>query len=890
MALRSGARLGPYEILAPLGAGGMGEVYRARDARLERDVALKVLPADAAADSDRRHRFEREARAVAALDHPHVLAIHDVGTDGDVAYVVFELVEGETLRRRLVRGALPPRKAVEYGIQLCRGLAAAHARGILHRDLKPENVILTRDGSLKILDFGLAKLALGPEGGEGTALTTETRPGILMGTVGYLAPEQAWGQAADARSDVFAVGVVLYEMLAGVRPFRGETGPEVLAALLKEDPPELVSPAGPVPPSLDRLVRRCLEKDPEDRFQSARDVAFALEALSGSGSTPSGALAAVGEPRRAGVRLGAAGLPALALAGALLLAAGPAGWVLGRRSAPPRLPEITQLTFRLGAVDNARFVPGGRAVVYTALFDGQPSEVYEVRLEDPESRPLDLAPARVLAVSSRDELAILTGRPDDASPVAWGTLARVPLSGGPPRPVREGVIAADWSPDAREMAILCWADTGLRLEYPVGTVLAEPLADARELRVDPSGERVAVLTSAAVLIVDRSGRTRRFDALPSTQGLAWDPDGQAIWVSAGGWGEEGGRTGRSRNLVDRVEVVEARGLWRLSVGSGRWTEAYRAAGGLVLDDVAPDGRLLAHHGLQRAGVRVKAPGEAHERDLEMSAWGIIPNNPISADGTQVLTLERTRWSTQAYLRPLKGGPGTRVLADPPTTDVFALSPDARWVLIGRDPKPGSAALPPQRWWGELTLVPTGPGEPRVIPTDRFEDILSLVFEANGHIQGSLVERGGTFRNWMHPLDGGDWRPITPEGVAAPWIRWPQDEVVGIDVADGTYARYPLAGGEPRPFPGSIPRDLIPYGLTSPDGRYGFLYRIGIPVVFERIDLETGARTPWRSFGPEDRTGLVGTSVIGFYPDREVDAWAYSYTRRLENLYLLEGLR
>ncbi len=290
MALRTGARLGPYEILGSLGAGGMGEVYRARDPRLQRDVALKVLPEDAAADPERRRRFENEARAVAALNHPHILAVHDVGTDGDVSYVVFELVEGETLRQRLARETLPPRKAVEHTIQLCRGLAAAHAEGILHRDLKPENVILTRDGSLKILDFGLAKLVPGPEEAEGTEIPTDTRPGTLLGTVGYLSPEQAKGRPADERSDVFAVGVVLYEMLSGQRPFRGDSHAEAVAAVLKEDPPALVSPSGPVPPALDRTVRRCLEKDPEDRFQSARDLGFALDALSGaSGESELGA-------------------------------------------------------------------------------------------------------------------------------------------------------------------------------------------------------------------------------------------------------------------------------------------------------------------------------------------------------------------------------------------------------------------------------------------------------------------------------------------------------------------------------------------------------------------------------------------------------------------------
>jgi serine/threonine protein kinase/Tol biopolymer transport system component len=329
MPLRPGGRLGPYEILASLGAGGMGEVYRARDPRLQRDVALKVLPEDAAADPERRRRFETEARAVAALNHPHILAVHDVGTDGDVSYVVFELVEGETLRQRLTRETLPPRKAVEHTIQLCRGLAAAHARDILHRDLKPENVILTRDGSLKILDFGLAKLVPGPEEAEGTEFPTDTRPGTLLGTVGYLSPEQAKGRPADERSDVFAVGVVLYEMLSGQRPFRGDTHAEAVAAVLKEDAPDLVSPSGPVPPALHRIVRRCLEKDPEDRFQSARDLGFALDALSGtSGESELGAEA----PRWPRTRRRRTILAVGALAVAALLA----GVLADRMWLPPR--------------------------------------------------------------------------------------------------------------------------------------------------------------------------------------------------------------------------------------------------------------------------------------------------------------------------------------------------------------------------------------------------------------------------------------------------------------------------------------------------------------------------------------------------------------------------
>src|SRR5207249_863130 len=252
MPVLPGGRLGPYELLSSLGAGGMGEVYRARDTRLGRDVAVKVIAADGAANLDRLHRFEQEATAVAALDHPNILSIHDVGTENGTAYVVFELLEGETLRQRLEHGALPTRKAVELAVQMCRGLAVAHARGLIHRDLKPENLFLTQDGRLKILDFGLAKLSESSEREQQRQKVragTATEQGILLGTVGYMSPEQARGKPADARSDLLALGAVLYEMLSGRRAFSGETPADLLSAILHADPPplagagRLVSPA-----------------------------------------------------------------------------------------------------------------------------------------------------------------------------------------------------------------------------------------------------------------------------------------------------------------------------------------------------------------------------------------------------------------------------------------------------------------------------------------------------------------------------------------------------------------------------------------------------------------------------------------------------------------------
>ncbi len=353
MALPAGIRLGPYEILAPLGAGGMGEVYRARDSRLGRDVALKILPEDRASDPDRLRRFETEARTVASLDHPHILALHDVGTHDGVPYAVTELLEGRTLRNVLERGPLPARKVVDYGVQICRGLAAAHERGVVHRDLKPENLFVTKDGQIKILDFGLAKLTRPVETGDtsDSQNTTATEPGLVMGTAGYMSPEQARGRPADARSDLFSLGAILYEMLSGRRAFSGDTPADSLSAVLNRDPPEIQGAAGTVPPDLERIVRRCLEKSPEERIQSARDLAFDLEALSPAGGAP---------PR------GRRELWAVAVALAVLAAVAGYQWLRPRgepqaavSEAPTEQKRLVVLPFEnLGAPEDAYFAAG----------------------------------------------------------------------------------------------------------------------------------------------------------------------------------------------------------------------------------------------------------------------------------------------------------------------------------------------------------------------------------------------------------------------------------------------------------------------------------------------------------------------------------------------------
>jgi TolB-like protein len=367
MPLAPGVRLGPYEILAPLGAGGMGEVYRARDVRLRRDVAVKVLPESFTQDASRRRRFEQEALAASALSHPNILTIHDTGAEAGVPFVVFELLEGETLRERLRGGALPESAVVDLGVQIANGMAAAHEKGIVHRDLKPENVFLTRSGLLKILDFGLAKLTQSEPSGkpasEEETLSAVTGAGEVMGTVGYMSPEQVRGQAVDARSDLFSIGCVLYEMLAGRRPFSGSSSVETLSAILRDEPRPLSAEALPSP--LERVVRRCLKKSPEERFQSARDLAFALRESSAAVSSatatsattaPAARPPAVWRPPLLAI---AGGVLVLALAGALALDAfGVRQWLLGSRAAGVRSLAVLPLQNLSGDAGQDYFADG----------------------------------------------------------------------------------------------------------------------------------------------------------------------------------------------------------------------------------------------------------------------------------------------------------------------------------------------------------------------------------------------------------------------------------------------------------------------------------------------------------------------------------------------------
>jgi eukaryotic-like serine/threonine-protein kinase len=429
MSLTTGERLGPYEIYGLIGKGGMGEVYRARDTRLDRTVAIKVLPAEFSVQEERLRRFEQEAQVLGALSHPNLLAIYDVGAQDGTHFLVSELLEGESLRQRLEEGALPLRKAMELAVQIAKGLAAAHEKGIVHRDIKPDNIFLTRDGRAKILDFGLAKQSAAEGSGENATITAvATQPGVVLGTAGYMSPEQVRGKPADARSDIFSFGAILYEMVAGLRAFHGDSSVETMNAILKQDPPAI---SGDVPPAIERVIRRCLEKSPEERFQSARDLSFALEALSAPSSSRETALASAlptQEKRR---------WPAMLLLAVAALALGAGGVFAALQLRRSTAPSFHQLIFGRGFIETARFTPDGQNVVYGASWNGKPFEIFTTGLDGLESRSLGLPSANILGIGANGQMAVSLGMHHTLTWMTSGTLAEVSLTGGAPAGARE---------------------------------------------------------------------------------------------------------------------------------------------------------------------------------------------------------------------------------------------------------------------------------------------------------------------------------------------------------------------------------------------------------------------------------------------------------------------
>jgi eukaryotic-like serine/threonine-protein kinase len=534
------------------------------------------LPASFSADPDRLQRFAQEARAAAALNHPNILSIFDIGDDRGTPYVVSELLEGETLRTRLKTGALSIRKAIDYGLQMARGLSVAHEKGIVHRDLKPENLFLTNDGRLKILDFGLAKLTrpeIGSESGDAPTIQAATEPGIVMGTVGYMAPEQVRGKVADPRSDIFAFGTILYEMMSGKRAFHGETAADTMSAILKEKTPELSETARNVPPGLERIVRHCLEKNPAQRFHSAGDLAFDLEALTEISSSSKSGAQVVAQIHDVSSRRK---LPWVAGAIAIAAAMLGLGWFLGGWGTVPPA-EYKQITFRTGSIGNARFTPDG-SIVY-ASWEGGEHQLYMARTDDTGSRELGLKNAELFSISRNGELAIRLNTEFHGGYARTGTLARVPLGGGTPRELLDNVQDGDWAANNERMAVVRFApeNSHWRLEYPVGKVLVDSIDWLSDPKISPDGKWVAFADhentggddEGSVAFIGLDGQEKKLSSgWSSVEGMVWSPAGDEIWFAASNSGSADNLRGVTLAGKLRTICNVSGGMWLKDIRNG----------------------------------------------------------------------------------------------------------------------------------------------------------------------------------------------------------------------------------------------------------------------------------------------------------------------------------
>ncbi|GMU10208.1 protein kinase domain-containing protein [Corallococcus caeni] len=836
-AFAPGEQLGPYVIVEHGDSGAMGDVYRARDNRLGRDVAVKVLPARFAQDAERLARFRQEARAAGALSHPHLLTLFDVGTHEDVPYLVTEWLEGVTLRTRLLRGPLPLEQVARLGIQLSQGLAAAHARGVIHRDLKPANIFLCANGSARILDFGLARLT---ERNEDAALT---QSGAVVGTAGYMAPEQIRGQDVDARADVFSLGAVLHEAVSGHAPFGGHSPVERMSAALRDEPPVL-------PGELGTVIARCLAKAPGDRFQSAQDLAFALESIAARG-------APLAVRRRPLPR------PALfAAAAAVLLCVAAGVLVLGRGQAAPAVqasrPTYRPVTFRRGHVLNARFSADGHTLLYGAAWEGGRAELYSARTERPLSQPMG-HPADVLATSSRGELAVLLEPRFFDADHGSGTLGLMPLGGGAPRAVLDGVLEADWGRSDGPLAVVRRVGETFRLEQPPGTVRFESQGWISHARVSPDGARIAFLFHAhpkddrgGVWVLEKQGPPRELSAdWASVRGLAWAPDGREVWFTAS-------RTGADSELF----AVDLRGtLWPVD----------RIAGRMLLHDISSEGTVLVDHPVIRTGLAFGQAGA--ERDLAWSDSSFMTD--LSRDGRTLIFAEggEVEGPTYgAYLRTTDGAPPVRLGDGIP----MALSPDGKQVLTARYGEPM-----------EYLLLPTGAGEPRplslapvatVLTARWFPDGKRLLLRAN--------EEGHRARLWVFEPGAGAPTPITPEGTGFDTAISPDGSRLAAVDAEGNLRVLSPAGEARSTVPGRFTGQTVVGWDASGEALY--LRRVSLPVQVSRVDVRTGASTPHLTVPAQgSMPGLISVMTLAISADGKF--YAYSYSEALSRLFLVEGL-